>query len=187
MRMKKLLNIGGGDKESMQLPPELQDLEHVYLDIDPRTNPDIVLDARKLHTLPEGGYDFIWCSHCLEHFLSSDIPAVLKGFHHVLNAGGHVYITVPDLKEVFRVMLLNGADILDIAYVTDDGFMVSYADMIYGSHLIMMNGNEYYHHNYGFTAKSLQQILTAYGFETASLGEDGFSLHYVGKKGEANV
>jgi SAM-dependent methyltransferase len=179
--MKKLLDVGGGNKNIAVFPEAFGDVEHVLLDIDPGVNPDVLCDGRELHTLPPEQYDIIWCSHNLEHYLSSDIPDVLRGFWHLLKRGGLVYIAVPNLLEVFRTMLLGGHDIIDIAYTTQD-LHVSYADMIYGSHQIMCDGNKYYHHNYGFTAKSLSHIMGCFGFVEVSLVEEGFNLIYMGVK-----
>jgi hypothetical protein len=62
--MNKLLNVGGGSKLH-SIPDYYTGWEHDLLDIDPRGQPEIVLDARELHTLPPATYDSVYCAHNL--------------------------------------------------------------------------------------------------------------------------
>lgn len=80
--MHKFLNIGGGSKA---IPvPTYADWEQLLLDNDPRGDPGMVCDARKLVTLPPKQFDAIYCSHNLEHYYRHDIPKVLDGVIHLL-------------------------------------------------------------------------------------------------------
>jgi SAM-dependent methyltransferase len=71
----------------------------VYLDIEPRNNPDIVAD---MTALPEdiGPYDVVFCCHALEHLYPHQVQPALQGFRHVLKPGGVTVILVPDLEDV---------------------------------------------------------------------------------------
>ena len=188
--MKKLLNIGGGSKSTEQFPEEFGEVEHVMLDIDPMTGADIVCDAKELvnrEDLKEQ-FDIVWSSHCLEHFPSHEVGAVISGMHHVLKPDGIVMVMVPDIREAMRHMLLSGADIIDIAYEAPNNgnpFPVSYADMMWGSHFILRSGNLHYKHHYGFTGKSLTHIMQCYGFEPLKVvDKEQFQITYVGMKRE---
>ena len=84
---KRFLNVGGNSK-NIGLPPQFDAFEHLMLDIDPQTSPDILCDARKLKTLDVGPFDAIYCAHNMEHYYRHDVREVLAGFLHVLRPGG---------------------------------------------------------------------------------------------------
>jgi SAM-dependent methyltransferase len=51
-------------------------------------------DAQVLAGVPDGSYDFVHSSHCLEHLV--DPAAGLAAWFRVLRPGGHLVVTVPD-------------------------------------------------------------------------------------------
>lgn len=142
------------------------------LDIDPVVRPDIVCDARKLHTLPAGAYDAVFCSHNLEHFHQHEVPLVLKGFQHVLNKSGFAHILVPDMQWLFETVVSDDRDIDDVSYVSPSG-PVTFHDMIYGFGAAMAQGNLYYAHKTGFTEKSLAKTLMRARFARTYTARDG--------------
>ena len=183
--MKRLLNVGGGSKKETSLPVEFGPVDHIMLDINPESDADLIMDARELVNYGGEKFDIIYCAHCLEHFMSSDLPTLLRGFQHVLNENGVVCVIVPNIVAVLRTMFDREDDLLDVAYSIgqDDGeFPVSYADMLYGSHIVMCGGNTWYHHNYGFSPKSIETIMSLFGFAKVALEENGFDLFYIGRK-----
>lgn len=162
--MRKVLNVGGNSKE-IPLPSQYAGWEHVLLDIDPKGQPDVVCDARELHTLPEGGYESIHCSHNLEHYYHHEVPKVLAGFAHVLKPNGFAYIRVPDMWELMKVVVQNHLDIGDVLYHTTTGQPITARDVIYGWGIeIERNGNDFMAHKTGFTQKALREFLSAAGF-----------------------
>ena len=100
---QKVLNVGGNNK-SIPIPDHYSGWQHDLLDIDPSGNPDIVCDARKLTTLPQGIYDAIYCSHNLEHYYRHEGLRVIKGFHHILSDDGFAEIRVPDISQVITML-----------------------------------------------------------------------------------
>jgi len=161
--VKKLLNVGGNNKE-IALPPQYAAFEQLLLDIDPAGSPDIVCDARKLTSLPGGQFDAVYCAHNLEHYYRHDVPTVLAGFLHVLKDGGFAHIRVPDIAEVMRLSVERGLDIEDVLYESEVG-PIMVLDVLYGyAAQIESSGQDFYAHKTGFTNKSLTAALHAAGF-----------------------
>lgn len=130
MARKKVLNVGGNSK-NIAMPSIYKDWEQVWLDIDPKVNPDVLCDARELITLPANTYDAIYCSHNLEHYFRHDVKKVVAGFHHVLKKDGFAHIRVPDMAAVMRAFVENNMDINDILYESPAG-PISVQDVMYG-------------------------------------------------------
>lgn len=161
--MKRVLNVGGNSK-SIPLPPVYRGWDNVLLDIDPRSNPDVLCDARELTRLSGGEYDAVYCSHNLEHYYRHDVPKVLAGFRHVLKDEGFANIRVPDMAEVMRTAVQSDMDIDDVLYQSAAG-PITVRDVIYGYGVeIERSGNDFFAHKTGFTRKSLQAALQASGF-----------------------
>lgn len=161
--MKKVLNVGGNSK-AIPLPPEYAGWDHLLLDIDPKGNPDIVCDARKLETLDRGMVDAIYCSHNLEHYHRHDVPKVVKGFLHVLKEDGFIHVRVPDVGEVMRHVVEKGMDVEDVLYQSALG-PITVLDVIYGyGKEIESSGQDFFAHKNGFTQKSLLSLLARCGF-----------------------
>lgn len=161
--MRKVLNVGGNNK-TIPLPPHYQGWQHVLLDIDLKGKPDIVCDAREMTRLPKSEYDSIYCSHNLEHYYRHDVAKVLAGFRHVLKEDGFVYLRVPDLGTLMRMVVEKNMDIDDFLYQSPAG-PITVQDVIYGyGAKIERSGQDYFAHKTGFTEKSLQAVLKASGF-----------------------
>lgn len=174
--MKKLLNLGGGDK-GLALPPIFNDWQHVLLDIDPRGNPDIVCDAREIaQRVPPGDFDAVLCYHSLEHFYHHEVPRVLSGCLHALKPRGFIHITTPDLGELMRGVVQHGYDIGDKLYDSAVG-PVTVRDVLFGYSLeIERSGHDFYAHKTGFTQKSLTQALQQSGFKFIFIGSGNLQL-----------
>lgn len=161
--MKKVLNVGGNSK-AIPLPPQYEGWDHVLLDIDPKGNPDVLCDARELITLTESVYDSVYCSHNLEHYYHHDAKKVLAGFSHVLKADGFVYIRVPDMNEVMRIVVEKNLDIDDELYQCSAGSILV-RDVMYGWGIqIESSGCDFFAHKTGFTERSLINVLNGAGF-----------------------
>ena len=69
---------------------------------DPLAGPDLEVDpwdvaqgdAQMMATVPDGKYDFVYSSHCLEH-LRSPVEA-LENWERIVRPGGFLYVVVPD-------------------------------------------------------------------------------------------
>src|SRR5437899_1031194 len=151
--MKSVLNVGGGSK-AIPIPSHYQGWRHILLDIDPKGECDIALDARLLHTLPPFSYDAVYCSHNLEHYHRHHGLEVLRGMHHVLKPEGFLEIRVPDVGEVMRLAIQNQLDLDDVLYHSPSG-PILLRDVLWGYHVeIERSGRDYYAHKTGFTLKS---------------------------------
>jgi ubiquinone/menaquinone biosynthesis C-methylase UbiE len=180
--MKKVLNVGGNNKE-IPLPPQYAEFEHLLLDIDPRGSPDFVCDARKLTTLDAGQFDAVYCSHNLEHYYRHDVQRVLTGFLHVLKDNGFVHIRVPDIQEVMRVTIERNLDIDDILYQSAAG-PIMVLDVLYGYSVeIERSGQHFYGHKTGFTRKSLEKALRKAGFSKTYIAAGNLEVVALAFKG----
>ena len=183
--MKKILNVGGNSK-AIALPPEYVEFEHLLLDIDPQSSPDIVCDARQLKTLGVNEYDAVYCSHNLEHYYRHDVPRVLAGFLHVLKDGGFADIRVPDIQAVMRTTIERGLDIDDVLYQSAAG-PIMVLDVLYGYGVeIERSGNDYFAHKTGFTQKSLVTALRKAGFTKIFCSLGNLEIKSLAFKGEPN-
>ena len=180
----KVLNVGGNSKE-IPIPAHYDGWDHHLLDIDPRGNPDVLCDARKLTTLPSATYDGIYCSHNLEHYHAHEVQNVLKGFLHVLKPNGFAEIRVPDMDGLFRTVVARNLDIDDVIYVSRAG-PILVRDMIYGFGVeIERSGQDFFSHRTGFTPKSLRQALTEAGFRSALFAKGAaLEIRVLAMKGE---
>ncbi len=173
----RLLNVGGGSKD-IPISPHYRNWRHDLLDIDPSGKPDVVCDARKLHTLAAGQYDAIYCSHNLEHYYKHDGPKVLMGFLHVLKPDGFAEIRVPDMNSVMKRVVDANLDIEDILYQSSAG-PISVRDVFYGfAKQIEDSGMDFYAHKTGFTTQSLEALLRRSGFPNVYMfvSEETFEL-----------
>jgi SAM-dependent methyltransferase len=51
-------------------------------------------DAQFMNGVPDGTYDFVHSSHCLEHLV--DVRAALGNWTRILKPGGYMVVTIPD-------------------------------------------------------------------------------------------
>jgi predicted SAM-dependent methyltransferase len=71
------------------------------LDIEARPEVDFVCDAANLEQFADNSVAAIYASHVLEHFfygLGNELINTLTEWHRVLEPGGKLYISVPDLR-----------------------------------------------------------------------------------------
>jgi len=82
---KKRLDIGCGNNK---MPGA------TYLDIDPKTNPDIVHNLDKFpYPLADNSFDEIFAKHVIEHL--EDPVGFMKEIARILKPGGTVYVETP--------------------------------------------------------------------------------------------
>lgn len=85
------LHIGG-----REIHPEWK-----ILDIEPRPEVDFVGNADRLNEFADNSVAEIYASHVLEHFyygLNNELLNTLSEWHRVLQPGGRLYISVPNLQ-----------------------------------------------------------------------------------------
>ena len=170
--MPTLLDVGCGPA-GVLIPSHYQGWTRVRLDIDPACKPDIVLDARSLHTLPARTYDAVLCGDNIEHFFRHDGMLVAKGILHVLKADGVAEFVTPDLEGVMRAMIDRKLDLDDVLYQSPVG-PIEVHDVLYGyQREIRASGHDFYAHRTGFTRKSMLNFLKAAGFGQICVGNRG--------------
>lgn len=173
--MKRVLNVGGNNK-NIALPSYYIGWKQTLLDIDPRGEPDIVIDARELSQLPHSEYDAVYCSHNLEHYYRHDGTKVLLGFLHVLKGDGFAHIIVPDIGKLMRIVVKNEMDIDDFLYKSAIG-PITVRDVLYGYGLeIQRSGNDFYAHKTGFTERALNAMLEECGFSHVFVGSSNLDI-----------
>jgi SAM-dependent methyltransferase len=183
---KRVLNVGGHSK-AIALPPAFAAFEHLMLDIDPATEPDVLCDARRLATLEIGQFDAIYCAHNLEHYYRHDVCTVLAGFLHVLRPGGFALIAVPDLMEVMRTTVANGLDIDDVLYQSGAG-PIRVVDVLYGHGVqIELSGVDYFAHKTGFSKRSLTAALYRAGFAIVYEKAENLEITAIAFKGNPDA
>ena len=118
---KIVLDLGCGYS-----PNYIPEGESIRVDIDPRTNPDVVGDVRIL-PFEDCFADVVYASHILEHFSFKETIRILKEWTRVLKVGGKMIIVVPNLKWASNI-ILKGTPIQELAeramsvfYSTQDG------------------------------------------------------------------
>lgn len=179
---KRVLNVGGFSK-LIPLPPGFAAFEHVMLDIDPATKPDVLCDGRELQTLEVAQFDAVYCSHNLEHYYRHDVRKVLAGFLHVLKPGGFAYISVPDIMDVMRTTLAKGLDIDDVLYESGGG-PIMVVDVLYGYSVeIERRGVDFFAHKTGFSTASLTAALLRAGFSVIYKREENLEITAIAFKG----
>lgn len=170
----KVLNVGGNSKD-IPLPEIYKGWEHILLDIDPKTGADIVCDARDMLKI-EDRFDSVYCSHCLEHFYSFDVPKVLKGFKKVLNKGGFVYIRVPDLMEVIKKVVEEHLDLNSVLYESIVG-PITALDVIYGLQKeVKRSQHDFFAHKTGYSPKIMRKYLQEAGFKNIYIKQRDLEL-----------
>ncbi len=148
------LHIGGQDSH-----PDWK-----ILDIEKRPEVDFVCDAADLSQFADGSVEAIYASHVLEHFhyqLNNELINTLTEWHRVLQPGGKLFVSVPNLKTLCW-LYLNPNLVAEERY-----------------HLmrIMFGGqtNEFDVHKVGFDPDTLAMYLGQVGFQTYELASE-FSM-----------
>lgn len=122
----------------------------VRLDIDPRTDPDIVGSMTDLGSV--GPFDAVACNNALEHLYPHEVDRALREFYRVLNPGGNVVIQVPDLQDVKPTEDL-------IPEIGMPGLHLYYGDPS------RLEEFPYMAHHSGFVEDTLRRVMEMAGFK----------------------
>lgn len=145
------------------------------LNVIPLAGIDHVSDARDLSKFPDKTFEALYASHVLEHFdYKDEVKAVLVEWWRLLQPGGRIFISVPDLGKLCGLFLQT--DRFDI----NDRFMIM--RMMFGGHMDMFD-----YHQTAFNQEFLTCFMAEAGFEKItrveefSLFKDTSSLRYGGE------
>jgi len=142
MNMSRKLHIGG-----TQRSPGWEILNAV-----PNTYVDHLCDAKDLSQFPDNTFTDIYASHVLEHFdFVKELFATLKEWYRVLEPGGKLYVSVPDLDILAQLFILK--DQLTV----DERFFVMI--MMFGGHV-----DKYDYHVVGLNQEFLTFFLAQAGY-----------------------
>ncbi len=165
--MTRRLHIGGVEKkEGWEI-----------LNISPGPDVDHVSNAEDLSLFPDNTFKEIYASHILEHvdYQNDALLNTLKEWCRVLQPGGRLYVSVPDLDILARLFL-------DKRRLTLAG-RYKVMRMIFGGHL-----DEHDYHMVGLNLEILGSFLTEAGFsqlkkvEQFGIFEDDSSAFMVGNE-----
>jgi predicted SAM-dependent methyltransferase len=141
---------------------------------------DHVGSAADLRRFADGTFAALYGSHVLEHLdYKGELQAGLREWHRVLAPGGTLYVSVPDLAVLARLVLADGLTL-------EQRFMV--VRMIFGGHV---DAHDY--HQMGFDLELLAAFLREAGFvaieRVADLGvfDDTSRVVYAGVPISLNV
>jgi SAM-dependent methyltransferase len=148
---RTVLSVGAGTQELIEWIGE--GYKVITLDIEPRTNPDILGSMTNMGDI--GPYDAVFCCHALEHLYPHEVTWAITEFYRVLKPGGKVVIMVPDLEDVRP-----NEDTLYLA----GGIAVSGLHLYYGDPT-QIEEFPYMAHHCGFVAETLQKAIGLAPFE----------------------
>ena len=140
--MKRKLHIGGTQqKDGWEI-----------LNANPAPNVDHVCNANDLSQFADGTFSEIYASHIVEHLdYNNELEATLKEWWRTLEPGGKIYISVPDLDVLAKLILLR--DKLTV----DERFFVM--RMMFGGHI-----DKYDYHVVGLNEAFLTAFLKKTGY-----------------------
>lgn len=181
--VKAVLHVGCEVKNPAKLHKQFQSAEwrEVRLDINPDVEPDIIASMTDMGSVEGEQFDAVWSSHNLEHLEAMDVSVALGEFVRVLNPGGFLLITLPDLQKVAELVAQDKLE--DPAYDSPAG-PIAPIDMIFGHRPSIARGNTFMAHRTGFTATTLKNALERESFERVRVERKGFDLWGVGYKPE---
>ena len=149
--MARRLHIGGKTKS------ELWEI----LDAIPAPHVDHVCNANDLLQFSDNTFVEIYASHIVEHLdYVDELLATLKDWYRVLEPGGKLYISVPDLDTLAKLFIDRNK------LSTDERFSVM--RMIFGGHV-----DKYDYHAVGLNDEFLAGYLNAAGFENIGIVKGG--------------
>jgi predicted SAM-dependent methyltransferase len=140
--MKRKLHIGGKQRAA----------GWEVLNANPAPYVDHVCNATDLSRFADGTFSEIYASHVVEHFdYNKELVASLKEWWRIMEPGGKIYISVPDLDVLAELLLAKNK------YTVDVRFEVM--RMIFGGHV-----DKYDYHVVGLNEEFLTEFLKMAGF-----------------------
>jgi SAM-dependent methyltransferase len=160
---KILVHVGSGSPNNRPLPLcfEAEQWMEVRVDIDRRTQPNIVASVTNMPGVPDEGAHAVLSSHTHEHLEDHEVAQGFDEIYRVLKKGGFLMMNVPDLAAVAEMILEGRVD--EVIYDSKAG-PVRPIDMLFGHQDSIKRGNSFMAHRTGFTAERLQAFCLSAGF-----------------------
>ncbi len=130
----------------------------INIDVNPIVNPDIVMDfsiESLLSKITMDSVDFILAHDIIEHFWRGDAIKLLKDCFAVMDFGGKIEFTLPDINAIVK---------------RSDFSPEAMIEYIFGmQHL--NQGQQFYGHKYGYTRQSFTKLLQDIGFSNVQISD----------------
>lgn len=175
----RLLNIGAGPR-GIPILPHYHDWDVVRLDIEPTNEPDLLMDAMDLDTLPAGQFDAAYASHLLEHIYVFDLARFLAGVRHVLTADGFAEFRVPNALRACR-LAVEANSLSAFCYKVTTAHVTAW-DMLYGYLPYQERYGEPMVHRNAFDPARLVSTLEGHGFPLVHVADAVWELCAFGCK-----
>ncbi|MGB0506999.1 MAG: class I SAM-dependent methyltransferase [Pikeienuella sp.] len=158
---KSLLHVGCGSSTINNLPRFFhQGWSETRLDIAPSAKPDIMMSMTDMGSITDR-FDAIWSSHNIEHLHDAELGGVLTSMRKLLNPGGWVVITCPDIATALQLGFIHG---LDHVWYRSPAGPITIRDVIFGHQRSIVGGHTFMAHKNGLTLESLCAKLKTAGF-----------------------
>ena len=135
---------------------------YINIDCNPQTKPDLCCRIEELE-YDNNSIDEIYAAHILEHLDWKGAQKMIQKFYYWLKPEGGLYIVVPDIESLARIIL-------------KEGMGGNVGSWLFGRHDISIPQG----HKWGYTQGSLEHELIKVGFRMRGLftPESGDDLFY---------
>ena len=184
--VKTLLHVGCGHRNKSGTTPAFNTPEwrEIRLDIDASVNPDVVCSMLDMGKINSDSVDAVFSSHNIEHLYAHEVPTALSEFHRVLKHDGFAVVQCPDLQVLGEY--LSEGRLMEAAFRSVDGVLISPHDIIYGWGERISAGNFFMSHKTGFTKASLRKYLLNAGFVSVYVDGRHADIFSVASKAECD-
>lgn len=154
-----------------------------WLNVDLGGRAQVVWDLTKpFEWARDGGFDYCYSEHVLEHFPRATGLAILREAHRVLRIEGAVRISVPDLKNVVAMYcddgFLDGENVVEEVIVPTVSEAVALFGSSYGTRGERLNVCMYgWGHAYLYDEEDLVRLLEEAGFSNVRRQRHSISDH----------
>lgn len=101
-RRPLMLNLGGYQQQRGWVNVNIQSSSFGHSHV-----AEVVRSIGDLHGIPDGSVDALYCSHALEHMKLSQLEGTLDEWARVLTPGGLLFVSVPDLEVMARLVIFS--------------------------------------------------------------------------------
>jgi SAM-dependent methyltransferase len=137
---KTAINLGCGT----QYGP-VHGIRPVRVDFREEVNPDLRMDLKDMTGIDTESYDYVYCSHTLEHFREDESKKIMSEMTRICKRGGELHIIVPNLMGVMKML--------------DEG----HNEPILWWNIYGRSDERWNEHKTGFTPNRIGQWLTEFG------------------------
>jgi hypothetical protein len=121
-------------------------------------SPELMGDIRQLPQLASDLADEIMAIHVVEHFYRWEVSNILLEWKRILRPGGRLVLECPNLLSACEALLADGGEIAEADARARSSMWVFYGDPAWQDPLMC--------HRWGYTPRSLINLLESCGFET---------------------